>query len=82
MLNFLINFSIITFICYAVSGSVRAILFPKKRRQTRRRAYASQRVAGADSRQTRRVYAAQPKKTAKIIAFRSKTAARRNLRAA
>ena len=31
MLNFLINFCITTFICYAAAAPVRAILFPKKR---------------------------------------------------
>ncbi len=30
MLNFLINFCLITFLCYAVAGPVKAILFPKK----------------------------------------------------
>ena len=40
MLNFLINFCLITFLCYAVAGPVKAILFPKKRRT--RRAVAAQ----------------------------------------
>ena len=36
MLNFLINFSLLTFLCYAVSGPVREILFPAKKRNRRR----------------------------------------------
>lgn len=73
MLNFLINFCIITFICYAVSGPVKAILFPKKRRPARR---AQKRVAAS------RVERTQQRRKAKIIVISRKRAVRSNLRAA
>lgn len=76
MLNFLINFCLITFLCYAVAGPVRAILFPKKSR----RAYRLARRSAAAVRQSRPA----PRKKAKIIYLhgRDKKTARKNLHAA
>ena len=76
MLNLLVNFCIITFICFAVSGPAEAILFPKKsggakRTQQARRSYAE-----------RRVQPARRGRNAKIIALDSARAARGDMRAA
>lgn len=69
MLNLLINFCIITFVCYAASGPVKAILFPKKR-------HAQKRVAAS------RVERTQQRRKAKIIVISRKRAVRSNMRAA
>jgi len=65
-MNFLINFCLITFICYAVAYPVRAILFGGKRRQPhtahRRRA-------------VRRPATVKPKRRAEIIPFPHERAA-------
>lgn len=84
MLNFLINFCLITFLCYAVAGSVKAILFPQKRR-TRRAAAGTARAASGTplpafgTHQLKNtVYQKQNKKAS----YPLKKAARKNLRAA
>ena len=84
MLNFLINFCLITFLCYAVAGPVKAILFPKKRR-TRRAAAGTARAVSrtplpaAGTHQLKNtVYQRQNKKAS----YPLKKAARKNLRAA
>lgn len=69
MLNLLINFCIITFVCYAASGPVKAILFPKKRRVQKR--VAAKPIARA-----------QQRRKAKIIVISRKRAVRSNMRAA
>ena len=76
MLNLLVNFCIITFICFAVSGPAKAILFPKKRggvkrTQQARRSYAERRVQPAGRRQN-----------AEIISLEASRAARGDMRAA
>ena len=76
MLNLLVNFCIITFICFAVSGPAKAILFPKKRggvkrTQQARRSYAE-----------RRVQPARRRRNAKIISLEPTRAARGDMRAA
>ena len=66
MMNFLINFCLITFICYAVAYPVRVILFGGRRiqqRTVRRR------------RAVRRPAAVKPKRKAVIIPFRREHAA-------
>ncbi len=84
MLNLLINFCLITFLCYAVAGPVKTILFPKKRR-TRRAAAGTARAASgtplpaAGTHQLKNtVYQRQNKKAS----YPLKKAARKNLRAA
>lgn len=67
MFNFLINFCIITFLCYAVAGPVKAILFPQKRRAR----HAAVRTARP-----------QPRKQQKPVLVKRKKAARKKLRAA
>ena len=76
MLNLLVNFCIITFICFAASGPAKAILFPKKsggakRTRTARRSYVE-----------RRVQPARRGQNAKIISLDSARAARGDMRAA
>lgn len=76
MLNLLVNFCIITFICFAVSGPAKAILFPKKRggvkrTQQARRSYVE-----------RRVQPARRGQNAEIISLEASRAARGDMRAA
>ena len=80
MFHLLINFSVITFICYAVSGSVKTILFggkKKAKRLVRRNVRTATRRTAAP-----RPYAATARRQTTIIPFQRKRAARRKLRAA
>lgn len=83
MFHLILNFSVIVFICYAVSGAARAILFGGKKQ--RRHAHAAAHVTrAAGSKHTAQRLAAKPaKRQAKIYPFpHSKKTARRDLRAA
>ena len=85
MLNFLINFCLITFLCYAVAGPVKAILFPKKRRT--RRAVAAQTRRHASKTllpafEQKHLYTGLYQRRNREIPYGSKKAARKNLRAA
>lgn len=64
MFHLLINFCIITFVCYAAAFPVRAILFGSKKRGKR----SARRTAQAQT--ARRVQAAAKKRQAKIIVLR------------
>ena len=66
MMNFLINFCLITFICYAVAYPVRVILFGGRRKQQR---------TVRRRRAVRRPAAVKPKRRAVIIPFRREHAA-------
>ena len=76
MLNLLVNFCIITFICFAVSGPAKAILFPKKRGVVKRTRTA--RCSYVE----RRVQPARRRRNAKIILLEASRAARGDMRAA
>ena len=65
MMGFLINFCLITFICYAMAYPVRVILFGGKRKQRRVRR----------RRAVRQPAAVKPKRKAVIIPFRHERAA-------
>ncbi len=73
MFNVLFNFCLFIFICYAVSGAARAILFGGSRRR-KRRVSSARRVSQATA----------TKRKARIIRLEgtTNTAARRKLRAA
>ena len=76
MFHLILNFSVIIFICYAVGGAAKAILFGSKKRQPAHRARAARPVSAPN--RVRRKAVILPFPAAKA----AKKAPRRNMRAA
>ena len=83
MFHLILNFSVITFICFAVSGSAKAILFGSRKQKRRAHASAHAQHRAYTQHSTQRPAAIPAKHQAKIYPFpHSKKTARRDLRAA